>query len=149
MKRVWPIIAVSDVAASAKWYVDLLAARRTHPGNNVFDQIVDTDDTVLVCLHWWGPSGPKGDHHWPTLAAPSSAGVGNGLLLWFVVDEFDAAWERAQALGTRIEEEPNTDNGTGMRVFVIRDLDGYHVAVNEARHLGEPTQPTRRSWHPT
>jgi uncharacterized glyoxalase superfamily protein PhnB len=59
--------------------------------------------------------------------------VGNGLLLWFVVDDFDAAWERAQRLGAPIEEPPNTDNGTGMRAFVVRDLDGYHVAINEAR----------------
>jgi len=41
--------------------------------------------------------------------------------------------QRAQAFGTPVEEEPNTDNGTGMRTFVIQDLDGYHVAVNEAR----------------
>jgi len=136
MKRVWPIIAVSDVPKSAAWYVQLLQARQTHPGDTVFDQIVDTDDTVLLCLHHWGPSGPRGDHRWPTLANPTEEGVGNGLLLWFVVDDFDAAWERAQAAGAPIEEEPSTDNGTGMRTFVVQDLDGYHVAVNEARIVG-------------
>ena len=31
-----------------------------------------------------------------------------------------------------IEEEPNSDNGTGMPTFVIRDPDGYHVAINQA-----------------
>lgn len=41
--------------------------------------------------------------------------------------------EAAQWLGTAIEEPPNTDNGTLMRAFVIRDPDGYHVAVNETR----------------
>ncbi len=132
MKCVWPIIAVSDVAASARWYMELLGARQTHPGATVFDQVVDEDDAVLLCMHCWGPSGPKGDHHWPTLATPS-VDAGNGLLLWFVVDDFEAAWERARRLGTAIEEEPNADNGTGMRAFVIQDLDGYHVAVNEAR----------------
>lgn len=133
MKRVWPIIAVSDVPESAGWYMRLLAADQTHAGGRIFDQVVDSDGTVLVCLHRWGPSGPRGDHHWPTLATPSEAGAGNGLLLWFVVDDFEAAWGRAQALGTRIEEAPNADNGTGMRAFVIRDPDGYHVAVNESR----------------
>lgn len=135
MKRVWPIIAVSDVLKSAAWYAQLLEARQTHPGGTVFDQIVDADDTVLLCLHHWGPSGPRGDHIWQTLSNPPERGLGNGLLLWFVVDDFDAAWERAQTLGTPVEEEPNTDNGTGMRAFVIQDLDGYHVAVNEVRHL--------------
>ena len=82
-----------------------------------------------------GPSGPQGDHDWPTLSNPTEGGE-NGLLLWFVVDDFDAAWERAQILRALVEEEPDTDNGTGMRTFVIRGLDGYHVAVNEARRFG-------------
>ena len=43
MKRVWPIIAVADVAASAKWYMSLLAAQQTHPGGTTFDQIVDKE----------------------------------------------------------------------------------------------------------
>lgn len=133
MKRVWPIIAVADVRRSAAWYGRLLEAGPTHPGATVFDQIVDTDGTILLCLHHWGPSGPRGDRHWPTLAAPAAEVPGNGLLLWFVVDDFDAAWQRALAAGATIEEEPNSDNGTGMRAFVVRDPDGYHVAVNEAR----------------
>ena len=98
MKRVWPIIAVADVQKSAAWYARLLDARQTHPGATVFDQIVDGDDTTLLCLHHWGPSGPRGDHHWTTLMKPSPQGPGTGLLLWFVVDDFDAAWRRATAL---------------------------------------------------
>jgi hypothetical protein len=132
MKRVWPIIAVSDVPRSAAWYMRLLAARQTHAGGAIFDQIVDRDDTVLLCLHRWGPSGPRGDHLWPTLATPITQTIGNGLLLWFVVDDFEAAWDRARSLDAQIIEEPNSDNGTGMRAFVIEDLDGYHIAVNAA-----------------
>jgi hypothetical protein len=55
------------------------------------------------------------------------------LLLGFVVDDFDSAWERVQNLASSIEEAPNSDNGTVMRAFVVRDPDGYYVAVNEAR----------------
>ena len=136
MKRVWPIIAVSDVQGSAAWYLQLLKARQTHPGSKVFDQIIDTDGTVLLCLHHWGPSGPNGDHNWSTLSKPPEKDLGNGLLLWFVVDDFNSAWERAQGLGTPVEEAPGTDNGTGKRAFVIQDPDGYHIAVNEAQNLG-------------
>jgi catechol 2,3-dioxygenase-like lactoylglutathione lyase family enzyme len=132
MKRVWPIIAVMDVPASAHWYMNLLGAKQTHPGGTVFDQIVDEDGTVLVCVHHWGPSGASGDHRWPTLLSPSGEADRNGLLLWFVVDDLEQAWERAKGLGAVTEEEPNTDNGTGMRAFVIPDPDGYHVAVNES-----------------
>ncbi len=48
-------------------------------------------------------------------------------------DGFDPAWQRAQELGAAIGERPNDDNGTFMRAFVVRDPDGYYVAVNEAR----------------
>lgn len=133
MQRVWPIIAVSDVPRSAQWYVRLLGGAQSHPGGNVFDQILSSDREVLLCLHHWGPSGPKGDHHWVTLSNPTRGDISNGLLLWFLVDDFDAAWHRAQLLGRPIEEPPNTDNGTGMRAFVIVDPDGYHVAINERR----------------
>lgn len=133
MTRPWPIVAVADVARSAAWYAALLAARSSHAGAKVFDQVVDEDGTILVCLHHWGPSGPRGDHVWPSLASPVQGPVGNGLLLWFVVADFDSAWRRAQESGATIHEPPNRDNGTGMRAFVVRDPDGYFVAVNEAR----------------
>jgi catechol 2,3-dioxygenase-like lactoylglutathione lyase family enzyme len=136
MKRLWSIIAVADVAKSAAWYATLLDARANHPGATVFNQILDGDGTVLLCLHHWGPSGPRGDHHWPTLADPGEGRAGNGLLMWFVVSDFDEAWSRARQLGAQIEEPPNTDNGTGARAFVVRDPDGYHVTINEARGDG-------------
>lgn len=132
MKRVWPIIAVTDVQLSAEWYKQLLDAQQTHPDGTSFDQIVDDDGTVILCLHYWGPTGAHGEHKWPTLSVPGESDQ-NGLLLWFVVDDFDQAWERANRLGAVIEEEPNTDNGTGLRAFLIRDPDGYSVAVNEAQ----------------
>ncbi len=60
MKRPWPIIAVADVAKSAEWYMTLLDAQQNHPGSDVFNQVLDEDGTILVCLHRWGPSGPPG-----------------------------------------------------------------------------------------
>lgn len=133
MKRIWPMIAVRNVAESALWYAKLLNAANDHPGATVFDQIIDNDGALLLCLHYWGPSGLRGDHNYPSLSNPEQGTAGKGLLLWFVVDDFDEAWKRAQELGGPIEESPNTDNGTLMRAFVIRDPDGYYVAVNEAR----------------
>jgi predicted enzyme related to lactoylglutathione lyase len=111
--------------------MSLLDAQQTHAGGTTFDQVVDVDGTVLICLHYWGPTGPNGDHEWTTLLEPGPSDH-NGLLLWFVVDDFDHAWERAKGLGTAIVEEPSSDNGTGKRAFVIEDPDGYHVAVNES-----------------
>ncbi len=133
MKRTWPTIAVADVPKSSAWYMTLLQAQENHPGATSFNQILDGDSTILLCLHDWGPSGSRGDHEWPPFIDPGDGRVGNGLLLWFVVDDFDQAWLRAQKLAATIHESPNTDNGTGMRAFLVRDPDGYYVAVNEAR----------------
>ena len=137
MKRPWPIIAVADVAKSASWYMTLLDAQQNHPDATTFNQILDEDGTILICLHCWGPSGPRGDHDWPSLSDPGDGRVGNGLLLWFVVSDFDAAWARVRELDAPIVESPNTDNGTGMRAFVVRDLDGYYVTINELREEHE------------
>ncbi|MEO6447038.1 MAG: hypothetical protein ABIZ91_00230 [Gemmatimonadaceae bacterium] len=65
--------------------------------------------------------------------APTPGSVGNGILLWFIVDDFDVAWERAGSMPATIHETPNSRNGTGVRAFAVRDPDDYYVAVNEPR----------------
>jgi hypothetical protein len=51
MKRTWTIIGVSDVAGSFKWYQSLFGQPETPPGHDDFGQILDTDGTMLLCLH--------------------------------------------------------------------------------------------------
>jgi hypothetical protein len=126
MKRTWPIIAVRDVQLSSKWYQALLACPNTHSDSVVFDQIVDADGTVLVCLHHWG------DHGHPSLTSPQGAEPGNGLLLFFRVDDFDLAWERARRLAPAVEEESHINMNTGTMEFSLRDPDGYYVTINAA-----------------
>ena len=91
MKRTWTIIGVSDVAGSFKWYQSLFGQPETPPGHDYFGQILDTDGTVLLCLHQWGA------HEHPSLMSPDEASPGNGLLLFFRVDDFDMALKRARA----------------------------------------------------
>src|SRR5437870_5040007 len=57
MKRTWTIIGVSDVPSSFKWYQSLFGQPKTPPGHEYFGQILDTDGTVLLCLHQWGVHG--------------------------------------------------------------------------------------------
>jgi catechol 2,3-dioxygenase-like lactoylglutathione lyase family enzyme len=54
MKRTWTIIGVADVPQSFKWYQSLLGLPETAPAHDYFGQIVDSDGTVLLCLHEWG-----------------------------------------------------------------------------------------------
>ena len=124
MKRTWTIIGVRDVPGSFHWYQSLFGQPETSPAHDYFGQIVDSDGTVLLCLHEWGA------HEHPTLSSPDRAEPGNGLLLFFRVDDFDEALSRARALVNRLEEEPQTNPATGTREFALRDPDGYYVMVS-------------------
>jgi hypothetical protein len=53
MKRTW-IIGVANVSQSFKLYQSLLGLPETAPAHDYFGQIVDSDGTVLLCLHEWG-----------------------------------------------------------------------------------------------
>jgi len=124
MKRTWTIIAVADVAHSCRWYQSLFGQPETSPAHDYFGQILDMDGTVLLCLHQWGA------HDHPSLASPARAAPGNGLLLFFRVDDFDEALPRARALVARLEEEPSVNPNTGTREFALRDPDGYYVMIS-------------------
>ena len=124
MKRTWTIIGVADVPASFRWYQSLFGQPETSPAHHHFGQILDSDGTVLLCLHEWGA------HEHPTLMSPESATPGNGLLLFFRVDDFAMALARARALVPRLEEEPHVNPNTGTAEFSMRDPDGYYVTIS-------------------
>ena len=124
MKRTWTIVGVGDVAASCKWYQFLFGQPEAPPAHDDFGQIVDTDGTVLLCLHMWGA------HEHPPLMSPEKALPGNGLLLFFRVDDFDEALTRARTLVTRFEEEPHLNPNTRTMEFSLRDPDGYYVTIS-------------------
>ena len=92
MKRIWTIIGVADAPSSFRWYQSLLGLPETAPAHDYFGQIVDSDGTVLLCFHEWGAHGH------PSLMSPGAAAPGNGLLLFFRVDDFDRSLPRARAL---------------------------------------------------
>jgi hypothetical protein len=119
MKRTWPIIGVSDVQGSSKWYQALLNAANNHPGDSTFDQLLDDDGTVLLCLHHWG------DHEHPTLMRPHDGAPGNGLLLFFCVSDFDASLERARPLAAQLAEETSAQS----------EYSGHGVLASRSRWL--------------
>jgi predicted enzyme related to lactoylglutathione lyase len=66
------------------------------------------------------------------LTSPDHAQPGNGLLLFFRVDDFTMALPRARALLARLEEEPHLNPNTGTMEFSLRDPDGYYVSISAA-----------------
>ena len=124
MKRTWTIVGTKDVARSFAWYQTLFGQPKSAPAHDFFGQLSDADGEVLLCLHQWG------DHEHPTLASPDGAKPGNGLLLFFRVDDFDAALLRARGLAVCLAKEPEVNPATGTREFALWDPDGYYVMVS-------------------
>ncbi|MBU6260147.1 MAG: hypothetical protein KGL18_17695 [Burkholderiales bacterium] len=124
MKRNWTIVGTQDVAHSFAWYQTLFGQPKTAPGHDYFGQLRDEDGEVLLCLHRWG------DHGHPTLTSPDRAAPGNGLLLFFRVDDFDATLLRARGLVAGLAQEPEVNPSTGTREFALWDPDGYYVMVS-------------------
>jgi catechol 2,3-dioxygenase-like lactoylglutathione lyase family enzyme len=124
MKRTWTIIGVGDVPRSFRWYQSLFGQPVGLPSHDYFGQILDSDGTVLLCLHKWGA------HEHPSLMSPDSGVPGNGLLLFFRVDDFQPTLERARSLVSRFEEEPHLNSNTRTMEFSLRDPDGYYVTIS-------------------
>jgi catechol 2,3-dioxygenase-like lactoylglutathione lyase family enzyme len=130
MKRTWTIIGVADVPQSFKWYQSLLGLPEMAPAHDYFGQIVDSDGTVLLCLHEWGA------HEHPSLTSPHYAKPDNGLLLFFRVDNFEVALPRARALVSRLEEEPR-------ELYRSRLIPTQIIAPERTiEKLGESGEPT-------
>ena len=128
MTRTWPHITVSDVRASSAWYQRLLGVRSMsapdHPHRALFDALSDADGTTVLCLVSW----QEPDLPWRRDAGPS----GLGLELYFVADDFDAAWQRARELGATVLRPAATDEGGyRTRAFSVRDPDGYVVRIGD------------------
>ena len=125
MTRTWTIIGVRDVGRSFAWYQSLFGQPASAPAHDHFGQLLDADGTVLLCLHQWSAHGH------PSLLSPDVATPGNGLLLFFRVDHFDASLANARTLVPQFEEEPHVNPNTTTREFSLRDLDGYYVTISD------------------
>jgi len=128
--RSQPLIAVRDVRASGNWYTQLLGldSLPEHPHRDLYDRIFCAGEMVLQ-LHAWDAE----DH--PNLVNANAAPAGHGVLLWFEVDDFDAAVHQARVLGAQIVLEPYVNPAPNHRELWLRDPDGYLVVI--ASHDGQ------------
>jgi hypothetical protein len=119
-----PLIAVRDIEASSLWYQRLLASQSGHGGSE-YERLVVGGDVILQ-LHRWNT------HMHPHLGDEQLTSRGNGVVLWFQIDEFDPAIERARDLNVEFLEEPHVNKNAGHREAWIRDPDGYVVVLASA-----------------
>jgi catechol 2,3-dioxygenase-like lactoylglutathione lyase family enzyme len=139
--RPQPLICVSDVEASSRWYQRLLGCQSAHGGPE-YERLVANGKLVLQ-LHKWD----VGHHHGP-IGDSKSKPYGNGVLLWFEVDDFDAAVARAEAMGVKVvlprhRNPPTGDGGPNHWELWLRDPDGYAVV------LVSPDGTADGKWRPS
>ena len=122
--RAQPLIAVRNVRASARWYGRLLelVSLPEHSHRDVYDRLLCSGDLILQ-LHAWD------EEHHPNLVNADAAPPGHGTLLWFEVDDFDAAVKRARSLLAQVIEEPHVNRRPNHREMWLRDPDGYVVVI--------------------
>ena len=139
--RPQPLIAVADVESSSRWYQRLLGCRSVHGGPE-YDRLV-ANGALILQLHRF-----EVEHHHLPIGNPADKPYGNGVLLWFEVDDFDAAIGRAEELHAEIvlprhRNPPDGKGGPNHWECWLRDPDGYMVVI------ASPDGSAGGTWKPS
>lgn len=121
--RPQPLIAVTDVEASSRWYQFLLGCQSAHGGAE-YERLV-ADGKLILQLHRFDVV-----HHHGAIGDPNDKPYGNGLLLWFEVDDFDAAMARVEKLKAPMILPRHRHEGARHWQCWLRDPDGYAVVLS-------------------
>ena len=115
------MLVVADVEASSRFYCELIGLESGHGGPE-YEQLL-CDGELVMQLHDDQPD----DAHGPL--ADNEHARGNGVLVWFEVDDFDSAVARARSLDAKIELDVRTNPNARQQEIWLRDPDGYLVVV--------------------
>ena len=100
--RPQPLIAVTDVEASSRWYQRLLGCQSALGGAE-YERLV-SNGALILQLHRF-----EVEHRHGLIGNPDDTPNGNGVLLWFEIDDFDAAI--SPSAGERWHPHPRTRDG--------------------------------------
>jgi hypothetical protein len=122
MVKTEPIIAVNNVPESSRFYQQLLNCKSEHGGETF--EILTSANNVILCLHKWG------EHEHPTMLNANKEN-GNGLILFFRVENLNAIFANAKKLNATIEKEIHYNENSLKHQFTLRDLDNYYLIISE------------------
>jgi hypothetical protein len=75
-------------------------------------------------LHRWDV-----EHHHGLIGDPNLRPYGNGVLLWFELDDFDSALVRAETLNAEVVKPRHLNPAPNHWECWLRDPDGYTVVL--------------------
>ena len=118
----------------------LLGCASNHGGSS-YEQLVSNGRLILQ-LHCFNV-----DHHHGPIGNRDDRPYGNGVLLWFDVDDFDAVLGRSAEMNVDIvmprhRNPPDGEGGPNHWECWMRDPDGYIVVVASSYGTADG------SWHP-
>lgn len=131
MMQPQPVIVVRDVQACSKWFQDVLGLSSGHGGDE-YEMLMDGNTTV-VQLHRWEA------HEHPHLGDESNPSRGNGVLLWFATDDFDALAERVGRSGGKVLDGPLYNPNGRQHEIWLEAPEGYRVVVAGPRDFASRT----------
>ena len=121
MMRPQPMLVVHDVEACSKWFQDVLGLGASHGGDE-YEMLMDGAEMVAQ-LHRWDA------HEHPHLGDESEPSRGNGVLLWFATDDFDALVARAKGAKATILDGPLFNPNGRQHEIWLEGPEGYRVVV--------------------
>jgi catechol 2,3-dioxygenase-like lactoylglutathione lyase family enzyme len=135
------LICVHDVEASSRWYQRLLGCQSAHGGSEY--ERLESQGRLVLQLHRW-----EVKHHHGAIGDPNRKPYGNGVLLWFEIEDFDAALARVEGLKAEIvlprhRNPPEGGGGPNHWEIWLRDPEGYTVV------LASPDGSADNGWSPT
>jgi predicted enzyme related to lactoylglutathione lyase len=119
-----PLLCVRNVPAASRWYQQVLGAQSGHGGEE-YERIV-VGDVMVLQLHQLEEA-----HHHGEMASPNVP-LGNGVAVWFEVDDLDAAVARIRKADATVVTDVHVNPNAQHREIWLRDRDGYLVVLSGA-----------------
>jgi predicted enzyme related to lactoylglutathione lyase len=119
--KLTPLICVHDVESSSLWYQRLLGCESGHGGTEY--ERLNWNGRLILQLHSW-----QAEHQHGRLGNPDQRPYGNGVLLWFELQDYEAAVQRAMQMQVEVIKPSYFSENLNWE-FWLRDPDGYTIVL--------------------
>ena len=130
-----PLICVHNVEASSRWYQQLLGCESGHGGSSY--ERLNSNGRLVLQLHDW-----EVEHQHGRLGDPQRRPYGNGVLLWFEMQDYEAAVRRAHEMSVDVVKPSHESENLNWELW-LRDPDGYMIVLTSPLPVQVRDTPSR------